>query len=278
MPDDAKSAISALADRLAHVLDTCGGGAIAVSGGVDSMTLSSFAHRRLGGSAGRMIHAVSPAVPAAATARVRALAAKEGWRLDVINAGEFADERYRSNPVNRCFFCKSNLYQSLGAMADGVLLSGTNIDDLADYRPGLEAAADNDVRHPFVEAGLAKSDVRALARRLDLADLAELPASPCLASRVETGLRIEAADMVLIDGIETWLRDQLAPKTVRCRLRPGGLVVELDPERLTSLTADQRLRLVAGVRSRFPKILGRDIDVTAYRRGSAFIQPDGTVH
>ena len=136
-----------------------------------------------------------------------------------------------------------------------------------------DAAANNNVRHPYVEAGLAKSDVRGLARRLGLPELAELPASPCLASRVETGLRIEAVDMALIDGIETWLRDELTPKTVRCRLRPSGLVVELDPGTVTALTPGRRDRLIRALHERFPQTVGRTIGVSAYRRGSAFVHP-----
>ena len=97
--------------------------AVAVSGGVDSMTL---AHRRRTPSAGKitMAHAVSPAVPAAATARVREHALHHAWRLVVIDAREFADPRYRSNPVDRCYFCKANLYGVIAGSFEGTILSG----------------------------------------------------------------------------------------------------------------------------------------------------------
>ncbi|MEN8196406.1 MAG: adenine nucleotide alpha hydrolase, partial [Pseudomonadota bacterium] len=124
-------------DRLARLLKEYGEATVAVSGGVDSMTLASFAHRTLGRDGVRMAHAVSPAVPRAATARVQARGAEEGWRLELVDAGEFADERYRANPVDRCYFCKSNLYGMLAAMPGGMVLSGANRDDLGDYRPGL---------------------------------------------------------------------------------------------------------------------------------------------
>ncbi|MEJ8571491.1 adenine nucleotide alpha hydrolase [Microbaculum marinum] len=257
--------------RLAAVLRDCGSAVIAVSGGVDSMSLSSFAHRTLGSDRIRMVHAVSPAVPTAATDRVRRQAIHEGWSLRLVDAGEFADERYRANPVDRCFFCKSNLYSALSRLSDGLVLSGTNTDDLGDYRPGLAAAEELGVRHPFVEAGFAKSDVRALARRLGLPDLAALPASPCLSSRVETGIRIEADTLQLIDDIETWLRDRLEPETVRCRLRPQGFFVELDAATLQALGSEGRVRLIRGARSRFPELAGRAFAVEAYRRGSAFV-------
>jgi uncharacterized protein len=260
-----------LDERLADVLSDCGKGVIAVSGGVDSMTLSAFAHRSLGPHRIGMVHAVSPAVPPAATARVRAQADAEGWALRVVDAGEFADERYRANPVDRCFFCKSNLYSTLSSLSDGLVLSGTNTDDLGDYRPGLAAAADHGVRHPFVEARLAKDDVRALARRLGLPDLAVLPASPCLSSRIETGIRIEADTLKLVDDIETWLRETLRPETVRCRVRPNGIFVELDATTLADLRANGRVRLIRDARARFPELAGRAFAVEAYRRGSAFV-------
>ncbi|MDP6832129.1 MAG: adenine nucleotide alpha hydrolase [Alphaproteobacteria bacterium] len=273
-PGTGQAKTKRLRDVLHGVLAEQGGVAIAVSGGVDSMTLSSFAHRLGAGDDVRMIHALSPAVPRAATARVRALAKAENWRLDIIDAGEFADERYRANPVNRCFFCKTNLYQSLGAMTAGVLLSGTNTDDLGDYRPGLEAAADNAVRHPYVEAGLAKADVRALAHQMGLPELAELPASPCLASRVETGLRIMPADMALIDGVENWLRRELQPDTVRCRLRSGGIVIELDAETLQALPRDRRAAVLDALQDQIGHTGDRPIEIAAYRRGSAFVHPN----
>ena len=129
---------------LRGVLKKLRGGAIAVSGGVDSMTLSAFAHQILGADDICMVHAISPAVPTAATARVRDHAARLGWSLSEVDAGEFDDPRYIANPVNRCFYCKSNLYRTLRSICDGVIISGTNTDDLSDYRPGLQAAAHND--------------------------------------------------------------------------------------------------------------------------------------
>jgi uncharacterized protein len=263
--------------RLNRVLRGLQGAAIAVSGGVDSMTLSVQAHRLLGRAGVRMVHAISPAVPVAATARVRQFAASEGWRLSEVDAGEFADERYRANPVNRCFFCKSNLYSTLAALADGVILSGTNCDDLGDFRPGLQAAADNAVRHPYVEAGFHKADVRRLARDLGLADVAELPSSPCLASRVETGIRIDAAELSLIDRVESWLRAELSPEAVRCRIRHAGLVIELDAVTLAGLGDHQHLEIIAGVTRRLPAGRRVDVSIAAYRQGSAFVGADGEV-
>ncbi len=100
-------------EELAAVLDKLAPAAIAVSGGVDSMTLAVFAHRHLGSDRIQMMHAISPAVPPEATARVRRYAEAEGWRLAVLDAGEFADRDYIANPVNRCYFCKTNLYDAI---------------------------------------------------------------------------------------------------------------------------------------------------------------------
>jgi len=257
--------------RLRDILGGLTKATIAVSGGVDSMTLASFAHRVLGAERARMVHGVSPAVPPAATDRVRSQAEAEGWALDVVDAGEFADERYRANPVNRCYFCKSNLYETLGMMSERVVLSGANTDDLGDYRPGLEAAAANGVRHPYVEARFAKADVRALACRLGLPELAALPASPCLSSRVETGIRIEADTLRRIDRVEDWIRDALAPDTVRCRVRRIGIVIELDPATLGRLGDAGRAALIADARRRFPGVGDTSLRLTAYQRGSAFV-------
>jgi len=256
---------------LDEIFTQCAPVAIAVSGGVDSMTLAFLAHRCLGTQAS-MYHAVSPAVPASATDRVRAYAHREGWNLKVLDAGEFSDERYMENPANRCFFCKSNLYGSLAAATTAQLFSGTNLDDLGDWRPGLEAASNNAVRHPFVEAGLSKADVRALARQHELFDLAELPSAPCLSSRVETGIRIDASALLSIDRTEVFLRKTLQPQIVRCRVQSNGLTIELDELTLGNLTSDARTQLVDTIQSTFSHLEKCEVHFSEYRRGSAFLR------
>ena len=256
---------------LRAALESVRDGVIAVSGGVDSTTLAAFAHDLLGANGVRMIHAISPAVPAAATARVRDHAARLGWSLSEVDAGEFNDHRYRANPVNRCFYCKSNLYGTLRRICDGVIMSGANTNDLDDYRPGLQAARDNDVRHPYLEAGMDKVAVRALARELNLGHLSELPASPCLSSRVETGIAIEAPILALIDTIETWILETLDAETVRCRIRQQGMVIELDPTALKTMSSDQRRSIVEGAVARMPKDVAMAVDFATYQRGSAFV-------
>ncbi|WP_428377893.1 hypothetical protein [Lichenicoccus sp.] len=268
------SAADALA-RLQQVLSGLhgSGAAVAVSGGIDSLTLSAAAHVSLG-AAVVMHHATSPAVPEEATGRTRALAHARGWRLAIFDAGEFADADYRANPVNRCFFCKTSLYGSIVKRlgATGVtVLSGTNTDDLGDYRPGLQAARLHGVRHPFVEAGIDKATVRRIARLLGLGTLAELPSAPCLSSRIETGIAIEPATLALVHDVERTVTRRLRPATVRCRVRAEGMVVELDAPSLEALPAGRSdlLREIEAMARRAGEL--RPVRFAPYRTGSAFL-------
>lgn len=256
--------------RLETVLSHLGPASIAVSGGVDSMTLAVLAHRIDPGNFA-IVHAISPAVPPEATERVSDWAAREGWRLTALDAGEFDDPDYRRNPVNRCFFCKRRLYSAIASRIDGTIASGTNKDDLGDYRPGLDAARNFDVRHPYVEAEIEKAGVRALARELGLGGLAELPASPCLSSRIETAIPIDPQALRLVHQVEQLVSDRLRPETVRCRVRSTGLVIELDDasferfrEREPDLSNEIEGLLKAANRT-------SSIAVAPYRMGSAFL-------
>ncbi len=245
---------------------------VAVSGGVDSMTLAHVAHRVLGAANAHMVHAVSPAVPGDATARVERHAAAAGWRYRRIDAGEFADPHYRENPVNRCYFCKSNLYGTIASLVEGTIASGTNVDDLGDFRPGLTAAKERNVVHPFVEAGATKADVRAIAAELGLDDLAELPAQPCLSSRVETGIAIDARDLALVDSIERTVRALSGGTDVRCRIRRDGVHVEIDAPTLAALPSDRAAEIEAQVAAACARSAHAWRGIGAYARGSAFLR------
>jgi uncharacterized protein len=253
-------------ERLTRVLAGHGSVAVAVSGGVDSMTLASVAHRA---TDAEMIHAVSPAVPGEATERVRAYASRFGWRLTVADAGEFNDPRYTTNPANRCYFCKTNLYDRLAVLTSRRIASGANLDDLGDYRPGLLAADEHAVVHPLIEAGIDKSTVRALARFHGLDDVSELPAQPCLSSRVETGIAIDPRDLAFVHAVEVAVR-RLEPslENVRCRVMHDGIQLETDPvDEIRRVAVEQLVFQMTADASRRWK------GWMPYRRGAAFHVP-----
>lgn len=254
--------------RLVAVLDTHDDLAIAVSGGLDSMVLAHVAHTH-SRTAMTAVHAVSPAVPRSATERVQAHAAHHGWNLSLVDAHELDDPNYRENPVDRCFYCKSRLYLRIQTLTGLRIASGTNVDDLSDYRPGLEAAARHEVLHPFVESGLYKSDIYEIARLFGLRDLAALPAQPCLASRIETGIRVDGSALRFIETAEAALNDLLPDAgAIRCRITAKGVFVECERlptgndqsrvEQLLQTLCDEKCRSFAGVRP--------------YRRGAAFLR------
>jgi uncharacterized protein len=244
---------------------------VAVSGGVDSLTLAAFVHGVAvrAGLRARFVFAESPAVPKDASARVSAVAAACGFVVDVIDAGEFNDPRYRENPINRCYFCKSHLFDAVRAhVGDGpVVCTGANVDDLSDHRPGRVAARERGVCEPFVDAGFTKDHVRALARHLGLGEVAELPSSPCLSSRVETGIAIDAATLALVDAVEVAVRAAGVAGNVRCRVRGSGLVVEVDVGVDVDVVAAVA-RAAAGDRA---------VRVARYQRGSAFVSPTSSL-
>jgi pyridinium-3,5-biscarboxylic acid mononucleotide sulfurtransferase len=246
--------------------------AVAVSGGVDSMTLAHAAHERLRSNA-TMFHAVSAAVPQEATERVRRHALRYGWNLKILDAGELADPEYVANPVNRCFHCKSHLYGAIFALSEAVIISGTNLDDMCDFRPGLDAARRYGVRHPFVEARIDKAMVRSIARTHELHEITGLPASPCLSSRVETGIPITGKALHLVHAIETLLTRTLRVTPVRCRIRSEGLVIELGEEGLGRACSEEaselRLRIEQlGLSAGYTG----EVQYQPYRMGSAFLR------
>jgi uncharacterized protein len=259
-------AIAATIDSLGRELDRYARVAVAVSGGIDSLTLATLAARRLGDRAA-MFHSQTASVPQEATARTRELAARFGWRLTVIDAREFARAEYLSNPVNRCFYCKQSLYVEIARHTDAQVLSGANQDDLGEYRPGLDAARDAGARHPFVDLGIGKKTIRAIARDLGLGELSEIPASPCLSSRVETGIAIDAATLRRIEEAELAVRARISAPAIRCRVRATGIVIEVDAAALEATDAATRSEAAADVAA----IFGAEPTFAPYRNGSAFL-------
>jgi uncharacterized protein len=153
------------------------------------------------------------------------------------------------------------------------VVSGTNLDDLGEYRPGLEAAKEHDVRHPFVEAAIDKQTVRAIARSLGLPDVAELPSAPCLSSRIETGIGIDPAMLACVHAAEKFVGSAVTAKTVRARVRATGVVIELDAQTLAAL-GETSVPLGEKVAQIF-RDGGFDLPVqfAPYRVGSAFLHP-----
>ena len=243
--------------------------AVAISGGVDSMTLAAVAHDAIGKRV-VMVHAVSPAVPPEATARVQHQADASGWILKVVDAGEFSDRDYRKNPVNRCYFCKSNLYARIRDVWSGQVASGANLDDLGDYRPGLLAAKEMQVVHPLIQAGINKQAVRDIANLLGLTTVAELPAQPCLSSRIETGIAINADDLIFVNQVEMLLQQRLGAGDIRCRITASGVRIEVAES--LRITNDSQWSSVCKEVSSLVINSNRTLSGFAdYERGSAFL-------
>ncbi len=180
---------------------------VAYSGGVDSALLASAAHDALSERA-VAVTAVSPSLAGRELEAAVDLAARLGWNHRTVATHEIEREEYARNASDRCYWCKTELFEVLAPVAEELgteIAVGTNLDDLSDFRPGLAAADENRVRTPLADAGLTKADVRALsaARGLPTADKA---ASPCLASRFAYGVRVTPEGLRRVDRAEGVLR------------------------------------------------------------------------
>lgn len=276
------NAVDALG-RLHAVLAAMGPRIVACSGGIDSLLLAHVAHAA-DPVATVIAHTVTPAVPGDGTARVVDHAERGEWNLHVVRSGEFDDEAYLANPTDRCYHCKSNLYDAVialrddaGLAANSVIVSGANLDDLGEYRPGLAAAAEREVRHPYVEAEITKAEIRSVARHLGLAE-ADLPASPCLASRLYTGTRVTPSRLRAIEAGEALVRDRSGVAVVRCRVSENAVLVEVAS--VDRDLIDDRLLagLAATMRSIEPSITSVVLDDRDYAPGRAFVGATGTGH
>ena len=206
---------------------------VAFSGGVDSSVVAAVAARVLGPRA-LAVTAVSPALATGELDGARAVAAAVGVEHRTIGTDELAREGYRRNGPDRCYHCKTELYDRLAMLAAtagfAALYSGANVDDLGDWRPGLRAAAEHNVRHPLVEAGFTKADVRRVAHELHVPS-ADKPAMPCLASRLPYGTAIEPTVLAQIDRAERAVR-ALGYRELRVRHLGIRGLVELGDEDL----------------------------------------------
>lgn len=248
---------------------------IALSGGIDSITLMRVA-AEVRAAPTFAVHAVSAAVPTEATERCRDLSAQHNWQLIELDAGEFKDNRYIANPVNRCYYCKSSLFDSIVARIgnDNCIATGTNANDLGDYRPGLNAAAERGVWQPYVEAGVDKSGIRQIALQYGLGELSQLPAQPCLSSRIETGISINVDDLKFVHQVEKALGRHLGAGDNRCRIVSDGVVVQLPADSSVFSDADSHStmqQLIGEICSSHQRTFLR---IEAYKMGSAFLQTD----
>jgi uncharacterized protein len=242
---------SELGARMIARLETCGGAIVAFSGGVDSSLVAALAARALGPRA-LAVTAVSPALAHGELAGARAVAASIGIAHETISTDELARPGYRANGADRCYHCKSELYDALAALASERgyphVLSGANADDIGDWRPGLLAAREHDVIHPLLEAGLTKAQVRELARELGVPS-AEKVASPCLASRVPHGTPVEPAVLRQIDAAEQAVR-ALGYRVLRVRHHGDLGKLELAADELErALEPEQRQAIAEAIRS-----------------------------
>lgn len=249
--DTHDAALEAVLADLETRIAALGSAVVAFSGGVDSSLVAAIAVRALGDRA-IAVTAVSPALATGELDGARSVAAAIGITHEVITTNELAREGYRANGPDRCYHCKSELYDNLVDLAQhytfGNVLSGANADDQGDWRPGLVAAAEHGVRHPLLEAGIGKDLVRRLADHLGVPS-AQKPASPCLASRVPHGTPVDPTTLTMIDRAEAALH-ALGFGVLRVRHHGDLAKVELTADDLDRLgSAAERDRIVAAVTS-----------------------------
>jgi uncharacterized protein len=243
---------------------------VGFSGGVDSAYLACVAVEALGPSRVLAVIGRSPSYPAEQWAMARDVAARAGLPVLEVDTHELADPRYAANPSDRCYFCKTELWTVLGAIAKergiGVIVDGTNADDLGDWRPGARAAAEHTVRSPLADLGFTKAEIRALSERRGIPTWSQ-PSSPCLSSRLPYGTPVTTERLAQVERAERALRVLGIAGDLRVRHHGDLARVELAPALVIEWLAPDRHRaLRAAVRAAgFARVA---LDLRGFRSGS----------
>jgi uncharacterized protein len=254
--------------RLRGLIADCGSALVCYSGGVDSTLLLKVAHDVLGERCVAMV-ALSPTMARSERKAALALAAEIGARVEVTESHELSRPEFRTNPKDRCYFCKDELLDLAAPMAKrlglGEVLLGTNTDDLGDYRPGLKAAQDHGARQPLVDATMSKADVRELSRELGLSTW-DKPQLACLSSRFPYGTEITPDRLEQVDRMEDGMR-ALGFRQVRARWHGDIVRLEVEAEALARATLPE----VRGAIVRLGRELGFafvTVDLAGFSSGS----------
>jgi pyridinium-3,5-biscarboxylic acid mononucleotide sulfurtransferase len=263
-----KTNIDEKLDKLKSSLRDLGTVLVAYSGGVDSTFLAVTAHEVLGQKS-LAVFASSPVAPPMEKEEAESLARLVGFRFQIIESKEMDNPDFISNPPERCYYCKRELFNELKpiAAAEGLawIADGTNADDLGDYRPGRKAGAEAGVRSPLLEAGLTKDEIRQLSKKKGLPTW-DRPASPCLASRIPYGILVTAETLNKIARGEQYLHS-LGLRQLRLRHHGDIARIELDQQDMSIIVkADIRRGIIEHLKALGYKYV--TLDLTGYRTGS----------